>query len=188
VKALIIHGALHRRWITLLLPKSSMSPFSGRPRGFTLIEVLVALLIVSLGMLGVIEAVGQAASNSSYLRDKTIAHWVALNRLTELRLQRQPPARGESSGNVEMAGQQWHWESKVIQTEVASMQRIDISVRRKDAAADSQLTSITGFIGSVIAQPGSTQLSFVNGGPQPLGQPQPQPPPQQAPLPQVPSQ
>ena len=44
--------------------------------GFTLIEVIVALVVIALGMLGVIQAVSQTASNTGYLRDKTIAHWV----------------------------------------------------------------------------------------------------------------
>ena len=61
------------------------------PRGFTLIEVMVALVVIALGMLGVIQAVSQTASNSGYLRDKTIAHWVAMNRLTEVRLQKAAP-------------------------------------------------------------------------------------------------
>ena len=46
------------------------------PRGFTLIEVMVALVVIALGMLGVIQAVSQTASNTGYLRDKTVAHWV----------------------------------------------------------------------------------------------------------------
>ena len=48
-------------------------------RGFTLIEVLAALVIVGLGMLGVILAVIQAARNGTYLREKTLAHWIAMN-------------------------------------------------------------------------------------------------------------
>jgi general secretion pathway protein I len=93
-------------------------------KGFTLMEVLIALLIVSLGMLAVIEAVSQAASNTGYLRDKTIAHWVAMNRITELRLQRQAPSVGETTGEVEMANQRWRWHSTVSQTPVASIMRM----------------------------------------------------------------
>ncbi|MBC7983968.1 MAG: type II secretion system minor pseudopilin GspI [Candidatus Obscuribacterales bacterium] len=139
-----------------------------RSRGFTLIEVLVALMIVSLGMLGVIQAVGQAASNSSYLRDKTIAHWVAMNRLTELRLQKQPPARGESSGQVEMAGQRWRWQANVEQTGVASMSRIDISVAFQEADTDTQLASITGFFGTMVAPPGAARISIYNSRSNPV--------------------
>ena len=64
---------------------------SRRARGFTLIEVLAALVIVALGMMGAIEAVTQSASSGSYLREKTLAHWVAMNILTERRLAASPP-------------------------------------------------------------------------------------------------
>src|SRR5688572_28247192 len=98
-------------------------------RGFTLIEVVVALVVVSLGMLGVISAVSQTASNSSYLRDKTVAHWVAMNRLTEVRLQKAAPSVDKTSDEVEMAGRRWKWTMNVTQTPVETIRRIDISVR-----------------------------------------------------------
>ena len=76
-------------------------------RGFTLIEVLAALIIVGLGMLGVIQAVIQAANNGTYLREKTLAHWIAMNLVTERRLMTAPPEVGTSSDTIEYAGQRW---------------------------------------------------------------------------------
>jgi general secretion pathway protein I len=127
--------------------------------GFTLIEVMAALVIVSLGMMAVIQAVGQTASNSVYLREKTIAHWVAMNRITEMRLASQAPSIGESSGEVEMAGQHWRWSAQVTQTDVQTMKRIDVSVASVVDAKSSldkqnQLDMTTGFYGDKIAQPG----------------------------------
>lgn len=130
-------------------------PQSSLACGFTLIEVLAALVIVSLGMMAVIQAVSQTASNSSYLRDKTIAHWVAMNRLTEVRLEQGAPKVDETSDDVEMAGREWHWTMEVTQTPVETMRRIDISVRPADAEEGSSMASITGFYGSAIAPPGS---------------------------------
>lgn len=129
-------------------------------RGFTLIEVLAALVIVALGMMAVIQAVGQAASNSTYLREKTIAHWIAVNQLTETRLQRTPPKIDETSDEVEMAGRTWRWTMTVTQTPVESMRRIDISVRPADADAGSSMASITGFYGAAIAPPGSALIDW----------------------------
>jgi general secretion pathway protein I len=136
--------------------------------GFTLIEVLAALVIVSLGMLGVIQAVSQTASNSTYLRDKTIAHWVAMNRLTEVRLQSQAPKVDKSSDEVEMAGQRWRWTMNVTQTDVESIRRIDIGVRPAEADEDSSMAFITGFYGAALAPPGSTLVMWQGverGGP-----------------------
>jgi general secretion pathway protein I len=160
--------------------------------GFTLIEVLAALVIVSLGMLGVITAVGQTASNSTYLRDKTIAHWVAMNRLTEARLQPTAPKIDKSSDEVEMAGRKWRWTMTVTQTPVESVRRIDVSVRPQEADEDSSLALVTGFYGTAVAPPGSTLISWqgaeAGGGSLRSGEEtsEPQPPRDEAPPPEEP--
>ncbi len=125
-------------------------------RGFTLIEVLAALVIVALGMLGVIEAVTQTARNGTYLRERTLAHWIAMNVLTERRLLPNPPDVAESSDEVEFAGERWRWSLTVTQTAVESMRRLDIRVRRADAPETSSLASLTGFYGTAL-RPGSGQ-------------------------------
>jgi general secretion pathway protein I len=131
--------------------------------GFTLIEVLAALVIVALGMMGVIQAVTQTVGNSAYLRDKTLAHWVAMNRLTELRLEASVPDLDETSGEVDYAGQRWRWQVEVTQTQVESMRRIDVGVGFADAGEDSTLATVTGFFGSALAAPGSAPLLWEGG-------------------------
>ena len=127
-------------------------------RGFTLIEVVVALIVVSLGMLAVIETVGSTARNSSYLRDKTIAHWVAMNKLTEVRLQANAPAVDKSSDEVEMAGREWRWTVEVKQTPVETIRRIDVSVRPAEAPEKSSMASVSGFFGTAVAPAGTTTV------------------------------
>lgn len=123
--------------------------------GFTLIEVLAALVIVSLGMLAVIGAVGQTVSNATYLREKTIAHWVAMNKLTEVRLSNSSLENTETNGDTEMAGSNWHWRMQVSSTDVDSMQRIDIHVAPKEAGDDASITSISGFYGTAVTVNGN---------------------------------
>lgn len=138
-------------------------------RGFTLIEVIVALVVIGLGMLGVIQAVSQTASNSGYLRDKTIAHWVGMNRLTEIRLQKTAPGIDKTSDEVEMAGRRWKWTMNVTQTPVETIRRIDISVRPAEAKEGASLASVTGFYGTAVAPPGSALVTWQGageGGPQ----------------------
>jgi len=131
-----------------------------RNRAFTLIEVMVALLVVAIGMLGAITAVSQAAGNSGYLRDKTVAHWVAMNKLTEVRLQKNAPSIDKTSDEVEMGGRKWKWTMNVTQTQVETMRRIDITVRPEEAAENTRLASITGFYGTAVAPPGSALISW----------------------------
>jgi len=140
-----------------------------RAAGFTLIEVLAALVIVALGMLGVIEAVTQNARNGSYLRDKTLAHWIAMNVITERRLQPSPPDIAETSDEIEYAGARWRWTLRVSETPVESMRRMDVFVRPADAPEDQALATLTGFYGSAIGAAGGSTLDW-NGVPPGSGQ------------------
>jgi general secretion pathway protein I len=133
-------------------------------RGFTLIEVLAALVIVALGMLGVIEAVTQEARNGTYLREKTLAHWIAMNVVTEQRLQPAPPPVAESSDDVDFAGRRWHWTMRVSQTQVQSLRRIDVSVRPADAADGAELAAVSGFYGAAIGPAGGGAISWNDAG------------------------
>lgn len=158
-------------------------------RGFSLIEVLAALIVVSLGLLGVIEAVNQTANNTGYLRDKSIAHWIAMNRLTEIRLEQQAPKIAKTSDEVEMAGRHWRWTVEVIQSQLESVRRIDVKVRTAEAKDGTSLAAVTGFYGSAIAPPGRTLISWEGqqgappggtpggGEPPPSGDKQQPPPP-----------
>ena len=137
---------------------------AARAAGFTLIEVLAALVIVALGMLGVIEAVTQNARNGSYLRDKTLAHWIAMNVITERRLQPSPPDIAETSDEIEYAGARWRWTLRVSETPVESMRRMDVFVRPADAPEDQALATLTGFYGSAIGAAGGSTLDW-NGVP-----------------------
>jgi general secretion pathway protein I len=140
-----------------------------RPRvhdtGFTLIEVLAALVIVALGMLGVIEAVTQAARNGTYLREKTLAHWIAMNVITERRLGGSQVEVGETSGDLEFANQDWHWTLRVTQTQVESMRRMEVSVRAAEARDGTSLATATGFYGTAIGQAGGMVAWAGTGGP-----------------------
>lgn len=133
--------------------------------GFTLIEVLAALVIVALGMLGVIQAVSQTARNGTYLREKTLAHWIAMNVITERRLLPSPPEVAETSDDVEFAGQRWRWTMNVTQTEVESLRRMDVSVRPADRPDGEALVTVTGFYGTAIGAVGGSTLPWANGRP-----------------------
>ena len=137
-------------------PRHRPLPSAGlRARGFTLIEVLVALAIVAIGMAAVLEALTSSANTAMYLQDKTFAEWVALNRIETVRLSGTVPAAGTSNDNIEFAGRNWEWQEKVTSLpRVPGMVQIDVDVRPADSkAADDRgwYASASGFMSSAIA-------------------------------------
>lgn len=127
-----------------------------RARGFTLIEVLVALAIVAIGMAAVLEALTSSANTAVYLQDKTLAEWVALNQMESVRLSGSLPAVQTTNGNVDLAGRGWEWQQTVANTQVPGVLRIDIDVRPADSTADDNrgwYASVTGMVGNSLAQP-----------------------------------
>lgn len=114
--------------------------------GFTLVEVLVALLVVAVGLGAVFLSLNQHIYNATYLREKTIASWVAENRLATLRLATNVPEIDETTGDAEMAEIRWRWTQKVSETGVANLRRIDISVS-SDLNPESSLIQLSGFVG-----------------------------------------
>lgn len=123
-------------------------------RGFTLIEVLVALAIVAIGMTALLSALSSSADSTSYLRDKTFAEWVALNRIEEVRLAAKMPEEGKSDGDSELAGRKWKWQQEVLKTEVAGILRVDVKVKPAEVAGDSNwYTTVSGIRSNTLANP-----------------------------------
>jgi general secretion pathway protein I len=128
---------------------------SARPqRGFTLLEVLVALAIVTVGMAALLSALSSSADSATYLRDKTFAEWVALNRIEEVRLALQRPQKGKTNGEAELAGRKWKWQQEILETQVKGILRIDVSVKPAEVAGDGNwYTTVSGISGDALAQP-----------------------------------
>jgi general secretion pathway protein I len=123
--------------------------------GFTLLEVLVALGVLALTMGAVIKAVGGYTANQSYLRDRTLAVWVARNVLTEQQLENAWPGVGEFEGTMDMGKQEWSWLVRVTQTEEEELRRLDVEVRVTDSDAEQPLAVLSGFLRQPAAGGGS---------------------------------
>lgn len=100
--------------------------------GFTLIEVMVALVIVSFGMMAVHTMLNSYVAAAAYTEQKTLASWIATNKLTELSIGPTWPSLGDSDEDVEFAGRQWRCEIEVSETPVTNLRRVDVSVRLVD--------------------------------------------------------
>jgi len=120
-----------------------------RNTGFTLIEVLVAMAIVALGLTAVFMQVNQMLASSIYLQQKTLATWVAVDRITEIRLQAEYPEPRETRDEVEMAGILWGYSITVSETPADNLRRIDVAVFAADNP-DSIVATASGFRGVAI--------------------------------------
>ena len=104
-----------------------------RARGFTLIEVLVALAVLAIAMGALVTGIGRYGADARHLREMTLGLWVAHNRLTEIELERAWPDTGTSDGEVEMAGRDWRWSVTVAETPDPRVRRVNVVVRSGDS-------------------------------------------------------
>jgi general secretion pathway protein I len=129
---------------------------SQRTGGFTLVEVLVALMIVVLGLAALMITVSSTARTSGYMRDKTLAQWMALNRLSEVRLNLNKFGQNTDTGEVSFANRTWHYDTRYFDTSIPTMKRVVVRVYAGDAKTKGNpLAESTGFLGSSFATPGA---------------------------------
>jgi general secretion pathway protein I len=118
-------------------------------RGFTLVEVMVALVVVAVAIPALLKALYSQVDGTAYLRDKSVAQWVAGNKMVESRLllaRNGRLFRGERRGTETMAGQEWYWLMTSRETEVENFYRLEIEVGRDEAGATEPLYTLVGFI------------------------------------------
>ena len=114
--------------------------------GFTLLEVMVALLIVAISLGGAVKVIGNAAANSTRMSNKTFANWVALNQIAELRISKSWPKLGEVKGDAEMSGRKWAWSQQAIKTDDDNIRRIELSVWSEKDKKSSPFVTVIGFL------------------------------------------
>ena len=116
-----------------------------RDAGFTLLEVMVALTIVAIALSAMIVATGKDASDTAYLRDRSFAHWVAMNQINQMLGSREFPNPGRHDGSESLAGQEWFFDMDVERTQIAAIRRVDIKVRREESRSAPVLAQLSGF-------------------------------------------
>jgi general secretion pathway protein I len=122
-----------------------------RQRGFTLVEVMVALAVVALALPAMIGAMIATTDGTSHMRDKAVAQWVAANQLSEWRLAAQYKGdmpRDGSRGETEMAGRPWYWVLKTENTDVPGLLRwqIRVSDQPMRTIEDGAIAELNSFV------------------------------------------
>ena len=114
-----------------------------RVSGFTLLEVLVALAIVSISLLAGLQATGALTRNAQRQGDLLLAQLCAENELVKVRLSRQMPGVGESSVSCEQAGRSLTVRMAVLPTPNVNFRRVDAWVL-EDQTPLLRLSTIVG--------------------------------------------
>lgn len=125
--------------------RRGQSPGRSRP-GFTLIEILVALTILAVALAAGMRAVAQSADAATLLKDRTLALWVAQNRLAEAQLANPSPALGQREGEQEQARTTFVWRETVTTTPNPSFRKIEIVVTAP-GVPDYALARLVGYLG-----------------------------------------
>jgi len=118
----------------------------GPRRGFTLVEVLVALAIVAIALAAGFRSVAQSTESATALKARTLALWVAQNRLAVAQLETPGPAIGERGGGEEQAGASFVWHETVVGTPNPAFRRVEIAVAEA-SRPDYVLARLVGYVG-----------------------------------------
>ena len=155
-----------------------------RARGFTLVEVMVALAVVAIALPAVLTALYQQIDHVGYLRDKSMAHMVAANTLAETRIiiaSTRSLQAGKDSGQAQLADRDWYWWLETTATEVGQFFRIEITVAAEEEQRDNPLYTLVAFMSSDLQAdlqglvPGGGGAGQSDGDPSAESSPQPGP-------------
>jgi general secretion pathway protein I len=114
-------------------------------RGFTLLEVIVALGIVSLVIIAIFEQMAMTTRTATALREAALASWVGQNQIAELRFSETFPEVSEFNGEVDYANTRWRWQAVVSETGVEDLRRVDVEVALVEQP-DRIIRTVSGFL------------------------------------------
>ena len=104
-------------------------------KGFTLLEMLVALAVFSLAALALVRLQGVTLRTAADLDSKALGQIVARNLMVEVQTDLTPPSVGEEDGDVDNGGHRWHWTRIVKPTDDQRLLQVDLTVDGQPGAS-----------------------------------------------------
>lgn len=98
-------------------------------RGFTLIEVLLALVIIAISLTALIRATGQDIQYTHRLRQNTTSHWVAWQAVNRIQSSLISVGKGSpQTFKTTMLNDDWYWRPQLVKTGIPNVSKIIISI------------------------------------------------------------
>ena len=101
-------------------------------KGFTLLEMLIAMVVIAAVGISVSAAIGNVAQQTYSLERRTIAHWVAQNHISRMRISKiaanKLPDAGTEYTRVYMGKRDWELKTKISDTQFPTLKRVEIAV------------------------------------------------------------
>ncbi len=116
-----------------------------KEKAFTLLEVLIAMVIFSYAAIGLMSNITKYQSAQVTSSQRTVAHWVAMNQMAEMRIEKKWPNVGVTRGTAEMANKTWYWIQTVSKTTEKNLRKVEVEVRLEEKD-ELKVTSFVGFI------------------------------------------
>lgn len=118
-----------------------------RQRAFTLLEVMIALTVFAAIAVVISGTTSQTTETILQLENRTLASWVAENRIARIRLTSPAPQPGISRDEITMANRDWKLQTSVEKTDFAEVVRVTVSVA-ESSKPDYVLASLTTIVGN----------------------------------------
>ena len=109
-------------------------------KGFTLIEMLIAMVVIAVVGISISSAIGNVAQQTFSLERRTVAHWVAQNHVYRIRLRKyndtQSLMEGSEYSRAYMGNRDWELQTKIHDTQISTLKRVEVKVFQLDKTGD----------------------------------------------------